>query len=187
MADHGVLLKKACASIDVGSYNRFAMAGSAVDLDNGNVFRLDTENTAGTSGYSEVWDVTAPSLSGSTLGCLWMASQDGVNLLVDGVLEYRGLSDDPRKFYNVGAKVFTAFKPQIGDIIEISADAISNTRTAETFLNAADAAYEMAWGSTQTDSDLSFKLITATNFFSIGTGAMDTQRFTAFKLVCIAN
>lgn len=186
MADHAVLSKKACASIDVGAYNRYAMAGSAVDLDNGSVFRLDTQNTAGTSGYSEVWDVTAPSLSGSTLNGLWMAGTEAVNLLADGTKQYRGLSDDPRSFYNLGAKPFDAFKPQPGDVIELSADAFTGAIGGNTFANASDASYDLVWGTSQTTSALSFQLL-ATTYFSIGSGAIDTQRVTAYKLVCLAN
>lgn len=186
MADHAVLLQKSCASFDVGSYNRYAMAGSAVDIDNGNVFRLDTQNNAATSGYSEVWDVSAPSLSGSTLNNLWMANTDGVNLLADGSLQYKGLSDDPRKFYNVGSKVFDAFKPQVGDIIEVTAEALTSAIGANTYLNAADAVYTLTPGTSQTESALSFKLL-ATTYFSIGTGAIATGRVTAYKLVCLAN
>lgn len=188
MTTHAVLIKRAVAAQDVNSYNRYAMAGSSVDLDNGNVFRLDTENTAGTTGYSEVWDVTAPSLSGSTLSGLWMAGRNSVNLTIDGTLQYAGLNDDPAKNYSPGAMVFDAYKPQVGDVISLTAAAFTNTRTAETFANAADGVYTLTWGSTQTASALSYKLISATDYISVGNGTPgSTQRTTAYKLVCIAN
>jgi hypothetical protein len=186
MADHGVLLKNMCASTDVNAWIRSAMAGSAVDLDNGNVFRLDTQNTASTRGYEEAWDVSAPSLSGSTLGNLWMAAQPERNLTIDGSLQYAGLNDDPRKFYNPGAKVFTAIKPQVGDIVTMTGDCFSNAIGGNTFANASDASYELTWGATQTANALSFGLI-ATTYISIGSGAIDTQRVVAYKLVCLAN
>jgi hypothetical protein len=186
MADHGVLLKNACASTNVDAWNRFAMAGSAIDIDNGNVFRLDTQNTAGTASYYEVWDVTAPSLSGSTLSNLWMAAQPEKVITVDGTLKYAGLNDDPRKFYNVGATVFAAMKPQVGDIVTMTSDCFSNAIGGNTYANASDASYELTWGTTQTASALSFKLV-ATSYISIGSGAIDTQRTVAYKLVCLAN
>ena len=186
MADHSVLLKTGCAASDIVAWNRYALAGSSVDLDNGNVFRLDTQNSAGTQGYSEVWDVSAPSLSGSTLDGLWMADTAGRNLTVDGSLQYAGLNDDPRKFYNVGGKVFDAFKPQAGDVIELSADAFTTAIGSNTYANSSDGVYELVWGTSQTANALSFKLI-ATTYFSIGSGAIDTQRVTAYKLVCLNN
>ena len=45
MTTHAVLIKNQIAAADVRSYNRSAVAGSAVDLDNGNVFRLDSVST----------------------------------------------------------------------------------------------------------------------------------------------
>lgn len=186
MADHGVLIKNAVVASDVNAYVRYAMAGSSVDLDNGNVFRLDTQNTASTSGYSEVWDVSAASGSGSTLNNLWMAAQEGVNLTIDGTLIYAGINDDPRKFYNKGARVFTAIKPQAGDIVTMTSDCFSNAIAGNTFANSSDASYELTWGATQTSAALSFKLI-ATTYISIGSGAIDSQRVTAYKLQCLAN
>jgi hypothetical protein len=186
MTNHGILIKKSVAAQDVLAYNRYAMAGSAVDLDDGNVFRLDTQNTAATSGYEEVWDVSQASASASTLNGLWMAGAFGVNTLSDGTHSYRGLSDDPRQFYNPGAKVFDAFKPQPGDVIELSADAFSNAISGSTYANSADASYELAFGAAQVASSLSFKVL-ATTYISIGTGAIDNQRVTAYKLHCLAN
>jgi hydrogenase maturation factor HypE len=188
MADHGVLEKKDVAATNVNSYNRYAMAGSSVDLDNGNVFRLDTQNTASYTGYSEVWDVSAPSLSGSTLNKLWMAGTFAVNKTIDGTLTYRGLNDDPRKFYNSGSSVFDAYKPQPGDVIVLTADAFSGTVSASSvYLNAEDASYELVVGSAQTTSALSYKLL-ATTYISVGIGTPgSTQRVTAYKYECLAN
>ena len=186
MANHGILLKKSVAAQDVLAWNRYALAGSAVDIDNGNVFRLDAQNTAGTSSYEEVWDVSAASASASTLNNLWMAGTEKVNLLSDGTHSYLGLNDDPRLFYNIGGKVFDAFKPQPGDIIELSSDAFSNTISGSAFANSASASYELAFGAAQVANSLSFGVL-ATVYFSIGSGAIDTQRVTAYKLVCLAN
>jgi hypothetical protein len=103
---------------------------------------------------------------------------------VDGSLKYRGLNSDPRKFYNSGCTVFSAFKPQPGDIITLSADAF--TGTANTYANASDSIYTLYWSATRSASALSFKKM-ATTYISIGSGAMDNQRVTAYKLVCLGN
>jgi hypothetical protein len=186
MANHGILLKKSVAATDVVAYNRYAMAGSSVDLDNGNVFLLATCGSL-VSGYSEVWDVTAGSASGSTLNDMWMAGQEAVNILVDGTLQYAGLNDDPRKFYNIGAKVFSAFKPQKGDVIELSADNFTGARGANTYADVNGDVYKFVWNTSATANQLAFKLL-ATTYFSIGTGGVgDTQRVTAYRMVCVNN
>ena len=187
---HGILLQKSCVANDVVAYNRFAMTSSSVDIDNGNVFRLDTQNlynSSGSSGYSEVWDVLAPAITGSNMDGLWMANQESPNKTVDGSYEYRGLNDDPRNFYNVGGDVFSAFKPQVGDIVELSADNFVNTFSTNVYAHSGSSVYTLYWSDTAaTGSRMSFRYL-ATTYFSIGTGALDDQRETAYKLECVDN
>jgi hypothetical protein len=183
MANHAVLIQNRVAAQDVGSWNRSAVAASSIDLDNGNVFQLS--GSAADTGYSEVWWVTAPVGSAITLSDLWMAaSTETVSLTVDGDLKYRGLNSDPRKFYNSGCTVFSAFRPQPGDIITLSVDAF--TGTTNTYANGSDGSYTLYWNSAQSASALSFKKL-ATTYISIGSGAMDTQRVTAYKMLCVNN
>ena len=56
-----VLIQNDVAAENVRSYNRSAIAG--IDLDNGNVFRLNSLNS---STGCEVWDATPPTTSAST-------------------------------------------------------------------------------------------------------------------------
>lgn len=186
----GILLQKSCVANDVVAYNRYSVTASSVDIDNGNVFRLDTQNvynSSGSSGYSEVWDVTAPSTTGSNMDGLWMANQDSANITVDGSLQYAGLNDDPRNFYNIGGNVFSAFKPQAGDVIELSADCFVNTFSSNVYAHSGSSVYTLYWSDTAaTGSRMSWQYL-ATTYFSIGTGAIDNQRTTAYKLVCLDN
>lgn len=184
MTTHAVLIQNMVAAKSVDSYNRSAIAGSAVNLDNGNVFRLDSQSS--TSGEAEVWVVTAPTLSGSTMNGLWMAaSPDNVVTTIDGSLSYRGLNQDPRNFYNAGAKVFDAFKPQVGDVITLTADAFDSA-TAQAYANSSTGVYTLAWGASVVASSLSLRYL-ATTYISIGSGAMDNQRVASFKMEVIAN
>jgi hypothetical protein len=179
MATHAVLIQNKVGATDVGTWNRSAVAASAIDIDNGNVFLLS--GSAQDTGYSEVWWATA----GSFTGPLWMAaSPDSVVTTVSGTLKYRGLNQDPRNFYNSGCTVFDAYLPQPGDIITLTADAF--TSTVNTYANSGDALYTLAWGATVSASSLCYKLLTTT-YISIGSGAMDNQRVTAYKLVCLYN
>jgi hypothetical protein len=188
MADHGVIIRNDVAAASVGSYNRYAISGSksgsGLDLDNGNVFNLVSQST--TTGYDAVWSVTMPMASGSVSG-LWMACSQRANLTVDGTLIYSGLNDDPRKFYNVGGRVLDAFKPQVGDVITLSTDCFLNAISSNLYANAITNSYLLDWEAVPPASGaLSFKWL-ATTYISVGTGAFDTQRVTAYKLVCVAN
>ena len=184
----GILLQKSCVANDVVAYNRYAVGDD--DIDNGNVFRLDTQNAAnssGSSGYSEVWDVLQSAAEGSTLDSLWMANQESPNMTVDGSYKYRGMNDDPRNFYNIAGDVFSAFKPQVGDVIELSADNFVNTFDSNVYANSGSSIYTLKWGnSAGSGSQMSWQYL-ATTYFSIGTGAIDNQRVTAYKLVCLYN
>lgn len=180
---HAILIQNRVAAASVDSYNRSAIAGSAVDLDNGNVFRLDSQSA--TSGESEVWAVTAPTTSGSTMNNLWMAYSPEVVVTVSGTKQYKGIDPDPQDFYNLGGKVFDAFKLQVGDIITLTGDALSGSAESA-YANSATGVYKLAWGASQTASALSLRYL-ATTYVSLATGAIDTQRVTAYKFEVIAN
>jgi len=189
MTDHCVLIKNAVAATDISSYNRYAVSGSTaitVDLDNGNVFQLATQNVTVASGYSEVWDVQIPQTG--SLVSLWMACSQKANITTDGSLKYSGLNDDPRYFVNSGCTVFDAFKPMVGDIITITKEGFTGGAaiTSETWINAADGYFTLTPGSVPTDDTLSLKLL-ATTYISIGSGAVDNQRVTAYKFVVTSN
>lgn len=183
MATHAVLQLNRVAASDIDAYNRSASA-SAVDIDNGNVFRLDSQSSA--SGEGQVWAITAPTTSASTLDNLWMACSPSVVVTVSGSKQYKGINPDPRDFYNIAGDVLDAFKPQPGDIITLTGDAFTNSISTNTFANSADGSYKLTFGSAKTANALSFKVL-ATTYVSIGTGAIDNQRVTAYKLECLAN
>jgi len=185
MANHGVLYVKQIAATNVDAWNRTAVSGS--DIDDGYVFRLDSQSGSATALYSEVWTTTVPSSNGSTLNNLWMSSSRGVNILYTANgLAYKGLEDDPRNFYVVSGSMISAFKPQVGDIVEMTTDCISGSKASNTFINSADGVYQLAWGATQTSSALSFKYL-GDDYLAIGNGKMTTQHVTTYKFVCLAN
>jgi len=183
MTDKAILVQNKVAAKNVDSYNRSAMAGSSTDLSNGNVFRLDSQYTS--TGNTEVWLVSAPSLSASTMNKLWMAASPEVPITIDGSLKYKGLNQDPRKFYIAGSTVFDAFKPQAGDVITLTEEALDSA-TAQAYANSSDGVYTFAWGASAVSDSLTLRYL-STTYISIGTGAMDNQRKTAFKFEVIAN
>ena len=181
MAYHGVLIPEATAALNVDSYNRSAK--SASDLDNGFVVKLTDRST--TAGEGEVFTAVVPSTSAG-LTNLWMVYSGDEIPVTDA--RYKGLDPDPRNFYTPAGKVVSVFNPQIGDIIKVSADALAGTfiLNTTTHVNATDTTggLKLLWGNSQTASVLSYKLL-AVEYFSLATGAIDTQRVTAYELECV--
>jgi len=180
---HSILIKDQTVSKDVSAYNRSVVSGStSTDIDNGNVFLLQTRGTSGSN--IEAW-VFSPCIAGSMIG-LWMAASPEVPITVDGDLIYKGLNQDPRKFYNVGGKVFDAFKPQPGDIITLTADAL-DSGTAQAFANASAGAFTLVWAANPVATTTFSLRYLATTYISIGSGGIDNQRVTAFKFEVLYN
>jgi hypothetical protein len=172
---HAVLIPAAIAAMNVDSYNRSVSASAAVD--NGWILTMGAEYTTGS--LTEVFAVTPVSASGTGL---WMAYSGDEIVVTD--LRYKGLDPDPRNFFNAAGKVFSAYKPQVGDIIVVTADAFTNSRTAETYAAPSGATFQLLWTGAQAASGLCYKYI-ATTYISLATGAIDSQRVTAYKLECV--
>lgn len=169
-----VLIPNAIAAQNVDAWNRSAVASTNVD--NGNIVILSALST--TAGEGEVWTALTPSTSNGLTG-VWMVYQPE---LVETGEKYRGLDPDPRNFYVKDGDVFSVFKPQLGDIVTMTADGLAGTKSTNTFVNATDSTggLKPVWGATQTSSVFSMKLI-ETTYISIGTGAIDSQRVTAYR------
>ena len=169
---YGVINPVAVMATQIDSLNRSCRAAALSDIEQGGVFELLTLST--TAGEAEVWMATVPT---SALMSVWMAYDP--ELVWTG--SYRGLNPDVRDYIITGGRTFSAFRPKPGDLILMSADAFTGAIGGNTFANTTTANWQLVWGTTQTNDCLSFKL-RATKYFSIGTGAMDTQRFTAYLM-----
>jgi len=179
MPYHGVLIPEAIAATNVDSFNRSFMC-SASSLDNGMVFQSGIRNWSTGSG-AEVFNIAAPA-TGSLTG-LWMAYAGDEVVLTD--LRYKGLDPNPRNFYLAAGNVFSGFKIQVGDIILLTGEALTGT-AALSYANAVNGAYQLTWAATSAGTGyVSFKLI-GTKYISLGTGAIDTQRVTAYEFECIS-
>lgn len=171
---HNVLIENNVASMNVDAWNRSAVA--ATDVDNGNIVILSALST--TAGESEVWTALTPSTSDGLTG-VWMVYQPP-EVLTDG--KYLNLDPNPQNFYVLAGKTFSVFKPQIGDIVTMTADGLAGTKSTNTFVNATNSTggLKPVWGATQTASVFSMKLI-ATTYISIADGSIGTQRVTAYQ------
>jgi len=182
MATHGILVPEAIAATNVDSFNRSAQySGSSVD--NGNVFQLASK--VGTSGSgTEVFVVSAPA-TGSLAG-LWMAYESWENVLTDS--KYRGLDPDPKNFFIKQNEVFSAFKPQVGDVILATAEALTGTKSTNEYVVATNGALQLNWSATSIEG-LTFKLL-GSKYISLpnsSASTIDNQRVTAYELMCIIN
>ena len=180
---HAVLIQNRVAAMTVDAYNRSAIAG--IDLDNGNVFRLDSLNS---STGCEVWDATPPTTSASTLDNLWMAYSPEVVITTSGTKQYKGLDPDPLSFTNTGSLVFDAFKPQIGDVITLTADAFTAAKSTNTYASSGSEGHTLFWNSSATTAAFACQLMDIT-YISVGSGSTlaETQRQTAYKMVVVNN
>jgi hypothetical protein len=176
MSTHAVLIPNAVQAKDIDALNRSAKC-SVSNLDNGNVVRLGT-GVSSTSGEREVFLAATPNASAPT--GLWMVGEPEV---VITNAQYKGLDPDPRNFYNTAGDVFTVFKPKKYDIITLTADAFSNSRTTETYVDVASGYHTLAWASSSTSATM-FKLLETTTI-PISSGAPGSNRVTAYRLECI--
>jgi len=173
---YGVINPVAIMATNVDSLNRSCRAAALSDIEQGGVFQLLT--LSATAGEAEVWMATVP--ASATLMNVWMAYDP--ELVWTG--SYRGLNPDVRDYIIAGGRTFSGFKPQVGDLILMSADAFSAAKSTDTFAHAVNGGWQMVWNATQLNDTLTMKY-RATKYFSIGTGAMDDQRFTAYLMEVI--
>jgi hypothetical protein len=179
MAYHGVLVPESTVAQNMDSLNRAVV--DALDVDQGNVFVMGARST--TSNLSEVFEISVP-VTGALTG-LWMAYSGDEIVLTDS--KYKGLNPDVRDFYNAAGTVFSAYKPQVGDIILLTDDALFGTYTAGVhyYVNATNLKWELAWGASNAGSCLCYALL-GVKYISLATGSIGTQRVAAYELECVA-
>lgn len=171
---YGVMVPTQMAAQDVNSFVRKAV--SASNVENGNIVILTGKSA--TAGESEVFTAVVPSTANGLTG-VWMAAEPEVVLTAS---KFKGIDPDVRNFRNEAGDIFTVYKPQLGDLVTLSADCLAGTYIAgtTTHVNCADGSgLKPIWGNSQTASVFSMKLLGVT-YFSIGTGAIDNQRISSY-------
>lgn len=137
-----VVIKRRVAAHNIDALNRIFVATE--DLENGSIFTLTERST--TDGEDEVWKVAKP--TATSLG-VWMAKSSEVTITTIGEGDYaiqvKGIVEDPRMFTNVKGLVGDCFKPQVGDMIEMTLGDDTNKYLV------ADAAYKLKAASTAGD------------------------------------
>ena len=176
-----ILVPTLTAAKNVDIYNRSFV--STVDLDNGNVFSKGELSTDASE--SQVYQTVTPA-TGSLSG-LWMAFTAEDVVLTDELgNQFKVGNLDPRAFTNTAGTVFSGFKPQVGDLIVLSADGINGTIDDETYVVAANGSSKLAPASAAI-SGLSFKIVETTYISVASANAIGSQRVPAYLLECVAN
>ena len=169
---YSVLIAGAIAAKHTDAFVKSAKCDGAVE--NGNIVRLTEVSTA--SGENEVYVCTTPT-SGSLDTDVFYMVNDPVNVLVSS--KYAGLTDDPRDFNIAASKVFSVYKPMVGDEIVVSEDGFTGTRTSETHAIPADGDLQLNWSSTISSVSLAYLYLEE---YSIPVGSV---RLTGYKLLCV--
>lgn len=110
-----VLIKREVAARNVDAWNRNAKAD--VDIENGSIMVLSARSDEKDEDEMEVWTAEKPTAASTGV---WMAAASEVVTTATGDLQFRNIVVDPRYFTNVANVVFSVFKPQIGDIVEMT-------------------------------------------------------------------
>jgi hypothetical protein len=178
MSTHAILIQNSVQALNNDSLNRSVK--SSADIDNGFIFNLLELST--TTGEGEVWVASTPVTS--YLSNLWMAYEPEVVTVTVNSKSYKGIDPDVRDFYNVAGDVFTGFKPQLGDILTITAAGLTGTKGTNTFVTAVTGKFTLEWGASAI-SGLSCKLL-ETTYVSISDGSIGLQRVTAYRFEVVA-
>lgn len=162
---------------------------AAKNVDSLNASFIDTENdiengaiiAAGDYSDEQVYEVADV----EELHNLFMVFSPEDTILTDGAgNEYKIGINDPRTFTNVKGKVFSAFRPQVGDKVLISAEGIEGD--AAEFAVAEAGKNKLQFGGAAVDG-LSFKVLKDDAYISIGGAtAIGSQRVAAYLLECVA-
>lgn len=169
---YSVLIAGEIAAKNIDSLNKFGKADFAVE--NGHVVALGERSA--TKGENDVYNVKVPATDTLASDVFYMVNEP-VNVLVNG--KYSGLTDDPREFNIPAGKVFTMYKPMVGDEIVITVDGIAGTKGSNAYAIPADGTTKLTWTNDISGVSLAYKYV-GTAYVSIG-----NERVPAYRLICV--
>jgi len=178
MTNHAVLIQNKVAAKDIDAFVRPVISASA--LDNGNIFTLPQKT--GVAGEGEVWLAASLPVSNtaSTSGCVvWMASEPEQPFGTAGDNIYRGLGNI-QDFYISACTVFTAFKPQVGDIITVTSDALDSSTVAAYAVASDTGNYKLKW-SASVETGFTLRYLATTYIPNASGSAIGSGRITAYQ------
>jgi hypothetical protein len=170
---YGIIIPGAIAAKNVDAFVKTAKFAAA-DVENGSVLKLGAFST--TRGESEVYLDATPATASLSTDIFYLVNEP-VLVAVGG--KYRGLTDDPREFINTAGNKFTVFKPQVGDEVVLSADALAGTKSSNTYVVPANDAAKLTWAASTSGVSLALEY---KGDFSISVGS---ERVTGYKFLVV--
>ena len=169
---YSVLIAGEIAAKNIDSLNKFGKAD--FDVENGHVVALGEKSTAKNEAF--VYSVKKPT---SLATDIFYMVNEPVNVLVNG--KYSGLTDDPREFNIPADKVFTMYKPMVGDEVVITVNGIDGNKDNEDiYIAPADNTTKLTWTDSISNVSLAYKYVGDT-YVSIGNKRVDAYRFICVK------
>ncbi len=170
---YSVLIAGEIAAKNIDSLNKFGKATN-FDVGNGHVVALGYKFNV--TGENDVYNVNKPTALATDI--FYMVNEP-VNVLVNG--KYSGLTDDPREFNIPAGKVFTMYKPMIGDEVVITKDGLAGKKENETYVYVVPAndTTKLTWAANIDNVSLAYKYVGET-YVSIG-----NERVTAYRFICV--
>jgi len=167
---YSVLIAGEIAAKNIDSLNKFGKAN--FDVGNGHVVALGDKSNV--KGENDVYNVNKPTALATDI--FYMVNEP-VNVLVNG--KYSGLTDDPREFNIPAGKVFTMYKPMVGDEIVITKDGLAGDKEGNTYVVPTIGETRLTWAANGTGVSLAYKYVGDT-YVSIG-----NERVRAYRFICV--
>ena len=168
-----VLIAGEIAAKNIDSLNKFGKAGFAVE--NGHVVALGDKSNI--KGENDVYNVKNPASATLATDIFYMVNEP-VNVLVNG--KYSGLTDDPREFNIPADKVFTMYKPMVGDEIVITEVGLGEKAdNTYVYVVPANNTTKLTWTDNIDNVSLAYKYVGNT-YVSIG-----NERVKAYRFICV--
>ena len=177
MGSYAILQPGAIAAANTDSLTKFAKYTLSA-VENGNVLTLGALSSV--AGEHEVFIAATPATGTLATAIYYMVLEPAIPVTN---AQFKGLSDDPSDFNIAASKIFTVFKPKIGDEIIMSADGISGS--VNTYAIPANAALELAFSASASGVTLAWQVI-ETTFINVPSSNFYTGRKIAYKLLCVA-
>jgi hypothetical protein len=173
-----VLMAGAIQATNVDSLVKFGKLTTGA-IENGNVIALG--ELSDVAGENEVYIASTPATATLATAIYYMVNEP-VNVLTDG--KYLGLNDDPTNFEIPAGKVFTCYKPKVGDEIEITVDGVGGTKSTNKYVVPANGTGKLTWAANTSGVSLAYELVN-TSAKEIPTGNPFAGRKVTYMFRCV--
>lgn len=148
---------------------------SSDNIENGSVFTMGDPVSGEEDEFAAVKPETA-----NLAKQFYMAASPTRLVTTINSQKFYDLVKDPRAFLNVAGEPIDGVKLEIGDVVRVSTDGLTGSKSTNTYVVATDGDYKLNWAAAAI-SGLSLKLL-RTTYVSVG-GGFGTQRVVAYDFM----